>query len=80
MLQPVIMTDHLHPPVEFALNPPTGLSDGDSGVGVGLVGAGLVRVCGLARFGACGTGVRGCGGLVAGGVGLRCAGRGGRVR
>ena len=39
------------------------------------VAAGLVRVCGPARFGACETGVRGCGGLVALGVGLRCAGR-----
>ena len=53
-----------------------GSTDGFVGSTVwGRVAAGLVRVCGLARFGACGTGVRGWCGLVAGGVGLRCAGR-----
>ena len=52
----------------------------DFAVGLGPVGAGLVRVCGRARFGACRIGVRGWWGLVAGGVGLRCAGRCGRLR
>ena len=53
-----------------------GSTDGFVGSSVwGRVAAGLVRVCGPARFGACRTGVRDCGGLVAGGVGLRCAGR-----
>ena len=33
------------------------------------------RLCGPARFGACVVGVGGWGGLVAGGVRLRCAGR-----
>ena len=46
------------------------------GIGVwGRVAAGLVRVCGPARFGACRTGVRGLVRLVALGVRLRCAGR-----
>ena len=48
--------------------------------GWGRVAAGLVRVCGPARFGACRIGVWGWCGLVAGGVRLRCAGRCGRLR
>ena len=59
----------------LSLDPPTGLWDRRFGAGWSLgwcVCAGW-RV--LGRFGACGTGVRGCGGLVALGVGLRCAGR-----
>ena len=59
-------------------------TDGFVGSSVwGRVAAGLVRVCGLARFGAF-WGVRdwsaGLVRLVAGGVGLRCAGRCGRFR
>ena len=48
--------------------------------GWGRVAAGLVCVCGPARFGACRIGVWGWCGLVAGGVRLRCAGRCGRLR
>ena len=50
------------------------------GAVLGLVDAGVgARVC-CVGVGACGAGVRGRCGLVAGGVGLRCAGRCGRLR
>ena len=54
-------------------------TDGFVGSSVwGRVAAGLVRVCGPARFGACGTGVRGwCGWWR---VGLGCAARGAERR
>ena len=55
--------------------PKPGSTDGFVGSSVwGRVAAGLVRVCGPARFGACRTGVRGwCGWWR---VGLGCAARG----
>ena len=61
----------------LSLNPPTGLWDRRFGAGVA---AGLVRVCGPARFGACGTGVRGWCGWWRVGCGCAAPGAQRRVR
>ena len=61
----------------LSLNPPTGLWDRRFGAGVA---AGLVRVCGPARFGACRTGVRGWCGWWRVGCGCAAPGAQRRVR